>query len=89
MNKAWQLKNIGRPLSDPRKITRANQNLSRIHSIVDLAALHTECIVAKEYLYETHTDISKFDDSVEAKLLLMLAKEYGAYLKVKDAQDAK
>ena len=89
LDKAWKHTNIGRPLSNPRKIITANKNLSKIHSIVDLAALHTECIEAKEDVYEVYTNYAEFDDSKETGLLMMLAKEYGAYLTVEDVNDAK
>ncbi|MEY8198114.1 MAG: serine protease [Colwellia sp.] len=87
LHKAWKLKNIGRPLSDPKKIVNANKSLSNINSIVDLAALHTECIEAKEITYENHTDITGFDEDMESKLLMLLAKEYGTYLTIKDVKD--
>jgi hypothetical protein len=79
--------NIARPPSDRRSITNSKTNLSKIHSIVDLAALHAECIEIKEHVFEGHTNIADFDDDKDAELQMMLAREYGAYLTVKDVTD--
>ncbi|QUM90560.1 trypsin-like peptidase domain-containing protein [Moritella sp. 36] len=81
------VKNIARPPSDRRAITNINSNLSKIHSIVDITALHAECIESKEDVFENHTDLFDFDDKKEAELRMLLAKEYGAYLTVKDIVD--
>jgi hypothetical protein len=88
VEKAWKLQNMARPSSDPKKIINANKSLSNIHSIVDLSALHVECIQAKEVTYENHTNITEFDENNETELLMLLAKEYGNYLTVKGIQDA-
>ncbi len=81
------VKNIARPPSDRRAITNIHSNLSKIHSIVDITALHAECIESKEGVFENHTDFFDFDDKKEAELRMLLAKEYGAYLTVKDIAD--
>jgi hypothetical protein len=76
------MKNIGRPSSDMRSITNVNRNLSKIHSIVDIAALHAECIESKEEFFESHTSEIDFNAEKYVELRTMLANEYGAYLKV-------
>lgn len=88
VKKAWEHKNIGRPLSDPKKIINASRSLINIHSIVDLAALHVECIQSKEDTYESYTNSAEFDENKQAELLMLLAKEYGNYLTIKDVKDA-
>jgi hypothetical protein len=87
LNKVWKRKNIGRPISDPTKITNANRSLSKIHCIIDLAALHNTCIEANEDVYEELINIEEFDEKKEAQILTTLAKEYGAYLIIEDSID--
>jgi hypothetical protein len=83
----WKRKYIGRPISDPTKITNANRSLSKIHCIIDLAALHNTCIEANEDVYEELINIEEFDEKKEAQILTTLAKEYGAYLIIEDSID--
>jgi hypothetical protein len=80
-------KHIARPPKDFRSIANTNSNISKINCIVDLGALHAECIEIKESLYEELTDITKFDEEKYAELRAVLAKEYGTYLTVKDSSD--
>jgi hypothetical protein len=80
-------KHIARPPKCFRSVANSNSNISKINSIVDLGALHAECIEIKESLYEELTDITTFDEEKYAELRAVLAKEYGTYLTVKDSSD--
>lgn len=87
VRKLIDAKHIARPPKDIHSITNTKSNISKINSIVDLSALHAECIEIKESLYEELTDITKFDEEKHAELRAVLAKEYGTYLTVKDSTD--
>ena len=84
VKKLINAKHIARPTADIRSITNSQKNISKINSIVDLTALHAECIEIKEYLYENHTDMAEFNEKKHAELRAILAKEYSEYLTVKD-----
>jgi hypothetical protein len=80
-------KHIARPLGDLRSITNSKTNISKINSIVDLSALHAECIEIKECLYEDLTDATDFDAEKLLELRLVLAREYSTYLTIEGNSD--
>jgi hypothetical protein len=80
-------RNIARPPTEINSIINCNTNISKINSIVDLSALHGECIEIKEALYENLTDIKDFNDRKIAELRLVLAQEYRLYLTIRDCTD--
>ena len=87
LRKLVNARNIAKPSSDLRSITNSRTNLSKVNSIVDLNALHAECIEIKESLYENHTDAVSFNDEKLAELRSILAEEYSVYLTVKVVPD--
>jgi len=87
VKKVWTKSNIGRVQTETRNIVNANKKISKINSIVDLTALHSECIESKESLYEEHTNFAEFGDEKKTQLLALLATEYDAYLTIKELEN--
>lgn len=88
LNKLIELKNISRPKPNLNHITNVRSNITKISSIVDLSALHGECIERKEDIFETLTNINDYPNKL-VELRLALANEYGPYLMVEEAEDDK
>lgn len=84
VKKVWSKSNIGRVKTETRNIISVNKKISKINSIIDLAALNSECIEAKEFIYEEYTDFSEFNDEKETQLLTLLANEYNPYLTIEE-----
>tara|TARA_R110002049_G_scaffold286358_1_gene468123 strand:+ start:2207 stop:3580 length:1374 start_codon:yes stop_codon:yes gene_type:complete len=84
LKKVWASRDISKPLTETRSIIRVNKQISEIHSVVDLSALHADCIECKETEYVGCTDVSDYQRSVlESKL----AQEYGIFLDIKEVVD--
>lgn len=83
LERTWRNVDISKVVSNPKRITSINHNRSRIHSVVDLAALHSVCIASKEDDYEELTNIAEFNESKQVELLSLLTEEYSSYLRVK------
>ena len=88
LDKLIKHRNISRSKPNINHITNVRSNITKISSIVDLSALHGECIERKEDIFEALTDINDYPNKL-VELRLALAKEYGTYLTVEEAKDDK
>ncbi|MBJ2147935.1 trypsin-like peptidase domain-containing protein [Vibrio sp. IB15] len=82
----WNKSNIGRVQNDIRNIRVVNSKISKINSVVDLTALHCECIESKEEVYDKYTDKNFFDTENEKKIIELLASQYKPYLTVEGVE---
>ncbi|MEH6481626.1 MULTISPECIES: ABC-three component system protein [Pseudoalteromonas] len=84
LDKLIKHRNISKPVSNLDHITNVRSNVTKISSIVDLTALHAECIERKEDIFEPLTDRNDYPNKL-VELRLALAKEYGTYLTIEKA----
>ncbi|MDP2636564.1 MULTISPECIES: ABC-three component system protein [unclassified Pseudoalteromonas] len=88
LNRLINNRHNSRTPSNPDNIVNVRSNIEKISSIVDLTALHAECIENKENIFESLTDAKDHPHKLD-ELKRALAKEYGAYLTVVEAGDDK